>query len=42
MIGTLCMNSYDVFRLLQIVTDGTKVGLEGFVTDSIGRILWMK
>ena len=32
-------HKYDVFRLLQIVTDGTKVESEGLVTESIHRYI---
>lgn len=32
-------HKYDVFRLLQIVTAGTKVESEGLVTESIHRYI---
>ena len=32
-------HKYDVFRLLQIVTNGTKVESEGLVTESIHRYI---
>ena len=32
-------NTQDVFRLLQIVTSGTKVESEGLVTESIHRYI---
>uniref|UniRef100_UPI0040569322 hypothetical protein n=1 Tax=Agathobacter sp. TaxID=2021311 RepID=UPI0040569322 len=32
-------HKYDVFRLLQIVTRGTKVASEGLVTESIHRYI---